>query len=174
MVKKILQKIEQTIGRISDLGLVLSGSLILIMAFLSTYGVARRYLLHRPEPYSYEFSTILLVSCVVFSIAGLQRHMRHLRVDFISNRFSNYTQDILLRIITPILALFYVVIITWKSWENAIYSMSIWERSQSSWQEPLFPIKLTVPVGMAFLCLVLISQLCQGITNLFKKARKDL
>ncbi len=173
MVRKVLQKIEETIGRISDLGLVLSGILILIMAILSTYGVARRYLLNRPEPYSYELSTILLVACVVFSVAGLQRHMRHLRVDFISNRFSNYTQNILLRIITPILALFYAVIVTWKSWENTIYSMSIWERSQSSWQEPLFPAKLTVPIGMALLCLVLMIQFWHGVTQLLKKAQKD-
>lgn len=170
MVKKIFKKIEEMVGLISNLGLTLGGILILIMAFLSTYGVARRYLLNRPEPYSYEISTILLVACVVFSVAGLQRHMRHLRVDFISNRFSKSTQDILLRIVTPILALFYVVIVTWKSCENAIYSMSIWERSQSSWQEPLFPVKLTVPIGMALLCLVLINQLCQGIAKLVKKS----
>jgi TRAP-type C4-dicarboxylate transport system permease small subunit len=142
------------------------------MAFLSTYGVGRRYLLQNPEPYSYEISTILLVGCVVFAVAGLQRHRRHLRVDFISNYFSESLQRILLNIVTPVFALFYVVIITWKSWENALYSLRIDETSQSAWQEPLYPIKLLVPIGMALLCLVLIAQLSYGIASLLKISKK--
>jgi TRAP-type mannitol/chloroaromatic compound transport system permease small subunit len=164
--------VERIIEQICDLGLLISGFLILMMALLSTYGVGRRYLLHNPEPYSYELSTMLLVACVVFAVAGLQRHMRHLRVDFISNYFSASIQSILLNIITPILALFYVVIITWQSWENALYSMRIDELSQSSWQEPLFPIKLFVPIGMALLCLVLMAQLSHGIASLIKMIKK--
>jgi TRAP-type C4-dicarboxylate transport system permease small subunit len=172
LVRKVIQVIERIIEWISDLGLVIGGVLILIMAFLSTYGVGRRYLLHNPEPYSYELSTMLLVACVVFAVAGLQRHMRHLRVDFISNYFSASVQSILLNIVTPILALFYVVIITWQSWENALYSMKIHEMSQSSWREPLFPIKLLVPIGMALLCLVLVAQLSRGIASLIERIKK--
>ena len=63
------------------------------------------------------------------------------------------------------MALFYVGIICWKSWDNALYSMNIWETSQSSWEEPLFPVKMMVPIGMALLCLALASQLIQGIKN---------
>jgi TRAP-type mannitol/chloroaromatic compound transport system permease small subunit len=165
-VRKVLQIIERMIEQIGELGLLISGVLILVMAFLSTYGVGRRYFLHHPEPYSYELSTMLLVACVVFAVAGLQRHMRHLRVDFISNYFSANVKSILLNIVTPVFALFYVLIITWKSWENALYSMRIDEMSQSSWQEPLFPIKLFVPIGMALLCLVLVAQLSHGIVSL--------
>jgi TRAP-type mannitol/chloroaromatic compound transport system permease small subunit len=174
LLKKVLQTIERIIGRMGDLGLLISGILIMIMALLSTYGVGRRYLLHNPEPYSYEISTMLLVACVVFAVAGLQRHMRHLRVDFISNFFSANVQRILLNIVTPIFALFYVVIITWQSWKNALYSMSIDEMSQSSWQEPLFPIKLFVPIGMALLCLVLVAQLSHGIASLIEMIKKKL
>jgi len=171
-VKKVLQIIERILERICDFGLLISGMLILLMALSSTYGVGRRYLLQNPEPYSYELSTILLVGCVVFAVAGLQRHMRHLRVDFISNYFSASVQSILLNIVTPVFALFYVVIITWKSWENALYSMGIEETSQSAWQEPLYPIKLFVPIGMALLCLVLVAQLSHGIVSLIGMIRK--
>jgi len=171
-VRKVLQIIERIVDRICDLGLLISGVLILMMALLSTYGVGRRYLLQNPEPYSYELSTILLVGCVVFAVAGLQRHMRHLRVDFISNYFSASVQSILLNIVTPVFALFYVVIITWKSLENAFYSLRIDETSQSAWQEPLYPIKLFVPIGMALLCLVLVAQLSHGIVSLLKIIKK--
>ena len=151
MIRKLLQIIDRIIERISDLALVISGVLILVMSVLSTYGVGRRYLLHSPEPYSYELSTMLLVTCVVLAVAGLQRYKRHLRVDFVANFLPANLQNALIDIVTPVLGLFYVVIITWKSWENALYSMRIGETSQSSWEEPLFPVKLLVPIGMALL-----------------------
>ena len=66
------------------------------------------------------------------------------------------------------MALFYVGVITWQSWNNTIYSMRIGETSQSSWEEPLFPIKLLVPIGMGLLCMVLIAQLSNGIISLIK------
>jgi TRAP-type mannitol/chloroaromatic compound transport system permease small subunit len=166
MIRKLLNRVNRIIEYVSDLGLVFSGILILAMSVLSTYGVGRRYLLHRPEPYSYELSTMLLVACVVFAVAGLQRYKRHLRVDFIANFLPATVQNALIDIVTPILGLFYVVVITWKSLDNALYSMSIWETSQSSWEEPLFPVKFLVPIGMALLCLVLASQLSRGIASL--------
>ena len=171
-MKKILLTIDRAITRISDWGLLLSGILILIMSVLSTYGVGRRYIFNNPEPYSYELSTMLLVACVVFAIAGLQGQRRHLRVDFIAGRLPHDLENMLVNIVTPILALFYVGIITWKSWDNALYSMSIGETSQSSWEEPLFPIKMMVPIGMALLCLVLASQLIYGIKNLIHPIKR--
>jgi TRAP-type mannitol/chloroaromatic compound transport system permease small subunit len=166
MIRKLLDRVNRIIEHVSDLGLVFSGILILVMSVLSTYGVGRRYLLHRPEPYSYELSTMLLVACVVFAVAGLQRYKRHLRVDFIANFLPATVQNALIDIVTPILGLFYVVVITWKSFDNTLYSMSIWETSQSSWEEPLFPVKFLVPIGMALLCLVLAAQLSRGIASL--------
>jgi len=166
MIRKLLNTIDRIIGHVSDLGLLISGILILVMSILSTYGVGRRYLLHRPEPYSYELSTMLLVACVVFAVAGLQRYKRHLRVDFIANFLPATVQNALIDIVTPIFGLFFVIIVTWKSWDNALYSMSIGETSQSSWEEPLFPVKFLVPIGMALLCLVLGAQLSRGIAVL--------
>jgi len=172
MISSVLQNTKRVIDRISDWGLVISGVLILAMSLLSTYGVGRRYLLHSPEPYSYELSTMLLLACVVLAVAGLQRHGRHLRVDFVANFLPQRVQDILINLLTPVLALFYVGIITWQSWDNALYSMGIGETSQSSWEEPLFPIKFLVPIGMAMLCLVLTAQLTSGIASLVGMIRK--
>jgi TRAP-type C4-dicarboxylate transport system permease small subunit len=165
LIHKVLSNIDRAIGNISFYAMLFSGILIVVMGILSTYAVARRYLLHNPEPYSYELSTIMLVACVVFSIGYLQRQGRHLRVDFISNYFNKNAQDILLNVATPIMALVYVIIITWQSWINALYSLGINETSQSAWQEPLGPTKLCVSVGAFLLCLVLVAQLAHGIAS---------
>lgn len=172
MFKKLIITLDHVIERAGYIALLFSGILIFIMAWLSTYGVTRRYALNIPEAYSYELSTIFLVACVMFAIAGVQRLGRQIRVDFISIRLSEGMQNILLNIIAPILALFYVILVTWQSWDAAWYSMKIHEISQSAWREPWWPTKMTVPVGAGLLCLVLIAQLFHGVTALVRRIRK--
>ena len=172
MFKRLMQTLDRIIERTSYIALLLSGVLILIMSWLSTYGVGRRYLLHNPEPYSYELSTIFLVACVILAVAGVQIYRRQLRVDFITNRLSQGIQDILGDILVPILALFYVVLITWQGWDAAWYSLKIHEISQSAWREPWWPTKMVVPVGSGLLCLVLLAQLVHGINSLIRRLRK--
>jgi len=172
LFKKFIQAVDRVIERAGYIALIFSGVLIFIMAWLSTYGVTRRYVLSNPESYSYELSTIFLVACVMLAIAGVQRLGRQIRVDFISIRLSESWQNILLNIIAPILALFYVVLLTWQSWDAAWYSMKIGEVSQSVWREPWWPTKMVVPVGVGLLCLVLIAQLCHGVTALVRILKK--
>lgn len=172
MFIKILSKLDKAIGRVSDFGLVFSGVLILIMSLLSTYGVGRRYIFKSPEPYSYEISTMMLLGCCVFAVAGLQRHYRHLRVDFVASYFPEKIKVILVNILTPLLAMFYVGVLTSKSWENAMYSLSVGETSQSSWEEVLWPIKILVPIGMGLLFLILLSQLIKGCHTIYLDLRK--
>jgi TRAP-type mannitol/chloroaromatic compound transport system permease small subunit len=113
--------------------------------------VARRYILDIPEPYSYEISVMCLLACAVLGIAHIQTLGRNLRVDFVASRLPQGVQSILLNIVGPILALFYVVILTWKSWKAALYSLQIGELSMSAWRVPLFPIKFVVSIGAALL-----------------------
>jgi TRAP-type mannitol/chloroaromatic compound transport system permease small subunit len=164
-----MQTLDHIVERASYIALLFSGILILIMAWLSTYGVARRYLLKNPEPYSYELSTMFLVACVLLAVAGVQRYGRNLRVDFISNRFPAGVQAALLDIFVPLLALFYVGIMTWQSWDAAWYSLKIGEVSQSAWREPWWPVKMAVPVGAGLLCLVLLAQLVRGVISLTQR-----
>ena len=172
MVKRVIQILDRTIERAGNIALLISGILIMIMAWLSTYGVTRRYALNDPEPYSYEISTIFLLACVVLAIAGVQRMGRHLRVDFVANHLPEGIQDILLNIVGPMLALFYVVILTWQGWDTAWYSLQIGETSQSAWEEPLWPTKIAVPIGAGLLCLVLIAQLSRGVASLIQRIKK--
>jgi TRAP-type mannitol/chloroaromatic compound transport system permease small subunit len=167
----VIKTLDRVIERAANYGLLFSGVMILIMSWLSTYGVARRYLFNNPEPYSYEISTSMLLSCVVLSIAFLQRQGHHLRADFLSNHFSQGTQSITTDIVGPIVALFYIVIITWQSWDAALYSYLIHETSQSSWEEPLYPTKFVVPIGMGLLTLVLLAQLSRGVTSVVQRIK---
>jgi TRAP-type mannitol/chloroaromatic compound transport system permease small subunit len=173
MVKKIFLILDKVIERVGDWGLISSGILILIMSLLSTYAVTRRYVLHNPDSYSYELSTIFLTVCVVLALSGLQRYKRHLRVDFVANYLHPTFQTALLDIIGPVLGLIYVSIITWQSWGNALYSFQVHETSQSIWQEPLYPTKFSIPICMFWLDLVLLAQLARGIIAVVKSGKKN-
>ena len=83
-----------------------------------------------------------------------------------------FDKFILLNIVGPMLALFYVVILTWQSWDTAWYSLQIGETSQSAWEEPLWPTKMVVPIGAGLLCFVLLAQLSRGVALLIQRIKK--
>jgi C4-dicarboxylate transporter DctQ subunit len=152
--------------------LALSGIMILLMAFASTYGVARRYLMHSPEPYSYEISMMLLLWCFVLSLAALQHQQRHLRGDFILNRLPGNVRFFVNGLLSPALAVLCSAILAWKGWEAAEFSMKIGERSISAWAEPLFPVKVVIPVGYGFLFVVALTQFVLGMLAFVRKIRR--
>lgn len=168
MVSEVKGKIDNIIDKASHVFLVLSGTLIVIMMFTATYGVVRRYVFHSPEPYSYELSTMFLLFSFVFAISAVEKLDRHIRVDFISSRLSKRAQHIVLNIIAPFMGLFFATILTWQGIDVALFSMQIGEVSSSIWREPLFPIKLMVPLGYALLLLVLLARIYKGLASLRK------
>jgi TRAP-type mannitol/chloroaromatic compound transport system permease small subunit len=152
--------------------LAVSGIMILLMAFASTYGVARRYLMRSPEPYSYEISMMLLLWCFVLSVAALQNQQRHLRGDFILNRLPGQFRFFVNGILSPALAVLCSAILAWKGWEAAMFSLKIGEHSMSAWAEPHFPVKIVIPVGYGFLLVVAVTQFVLGMHTLVHKIRK--
>ena len=163
MFKETMQTLDRIIERISYYAVYISGLLAVIMAFMATYGVVRRYVLDNPEPYSYELSPMLLVVGIVLAIPYIQRVGRHLRVDILAGRFPEGVQTVLLNILVPLLAIFYLGLMTWHSWADAMHSLEIGEKTYTAWAPPMFPIKIWVPIGVGLLCLVLFAQLCRGI-----------
>jgi TRAP-type mannitol/chloroaromatic compound transport system permease small subunit len=158
-----MQTLDRVIERISYYGVYASGLMAVIMAFMATYGVVRRYIFDNPEPYSYEISTMFLLIGIVLAIPYIQRVGRHLRVDILAGRFPEGVQAVLLNIFVPIVAIFYLAPMTWQSWETAYHSLQIGEKTYTAWAPPMFPIKVWVPIGVGMLCLVLFAQLCHGI-----------
>ena len=174
MVKKVMQTIDHLIERASHLFLVLSGILIVVMMFSTSYGVIRRYAFTSPEPYSYEISTMFLLFSFVFAVSAVERLNRHIRVDFISVRLPERVQNILLNIIAPIIGIYYSVLLTWKSLETALFSLQIGEVSPSIWAVPLFPVKVMVPIGYLLLVLVLLTRIYKGIASLKSSAKQKI
>jgi TRAP-type mannitol/chloroaromatic compound transport system permease small subunit len=168
---KVMQKLDHWIGRASYFLMFASGFLILLMAWIETYGVVKRYVFHAPDPATYELSTMFLLLCGVLAVAGVERLDRHVRNDMVASRFPQRIKIILLETIFPLMALIFCAVLTWKSLGNALYALEIGQVSKTSWALPLAPIKFVIPVCYTLLCLVLIGRFCRGIALL--KGAKD-
>jgi TRAP-type C4-dicarboxylate transport system permease small subunit len=173
LFKKVFSSLEHILDRIVYYAIYVGGVITLIMAFVTTYGVFRRYALNSPEPYSYEIGIFCLISSVSLALPYIQKQGRNLRVDFLSNRWSPQLQGAMLNIVTPLFALFYLGLLVWKSWGDALYSLGRGERTYSAWGPPVGPMKLCVPIGVGLLCLVLIFQLIHGFISLKKHSREE-
>lgn len=166
MEKRLRQAVEPWIERINQFFVVGAGVLIVIMGFLSTYGAIRRYAFRSPEPVSYEFGSIFLLISFVLANAAVERQDRLLRCDLLLDRFPPRIHNIIANIISPIMGITFFGIITWISFGDALRALEIGQVSRSSWPVPLFPVKLFIPIGYGFLCVVLLYRLILGLIGL--------
>jgi TRAP-type C4-dicarboxylate transport system permease small subunit len=166
MGKTAKEVLNKWIERISLAFVALAGSLIVIMAFLSTYGATRRYAFNSPEPVSYEFSRMFLLISFVLALVVVERQDRFIRCDWLLERFPQNIRDIISNIIGPIMGITFFGIITRISFGDALRALQIGQVSLSAWPVPLFPIKLCIPIGYGFLCFVLAVRLFFGLLHL--------
>jgi TRAP-type C4-dicarboxylate transport system permease small subunit len=169
MFINVVEKLDRILERIVYYAIFLAGTITLAMAFATTYGVFMRYAVNRPEHFTYEIGIFCLISSVCLALPYIQKRGRNLRVDFVANHFPPKVQAALPNIVIPLIALFYLGLLVWKSWGDAWYSLSIAERTYSAWAPPVGPMKLFVPIGVGLLCIVLIIQLIHGLLTLGKK-----
>lgn len=158
--------LNQWTKRVNQGLVIFAGSLIVAMAFLATYGSVRRYVFNSPEPISYELSKMFLLFSFVLAIAAVEMQNRFLRCDLLLERFPRNMRNIILNILSPILGFIFFGIITWISFSDTLRAFQIDQHSQSSWPVPLFPVKIMIPIGYGFLCLVLSIRLIHGLLQL--------
>ncbi|MBN2041437.1 MAG: TRAP transporter small permease [Spirochaetes bacterium] len=172
MKSKILITIDLWIERINQVFVISAGFMVVIMAFISTYGAIRRYVFRSPDPVSYEFGCIFLLVSFVLAIAAVERQDRLLRADFFLDKFSDNIRNIISNIVSPVLGIVFFGMISWISFGDAMYAFKIGQLSRSSWPVPLFPVKIFIPIGYGFLCLVLLFRFTVGMANI-KTPRKE-
>jgi TRAP-type C4-dicarboxylate transport system permease small subunit len=127
-----------------------------------------RYIFRNPDPYAYEIIYILMLACVVFSIAHTQRLGRHLRIDILDRYFPEAVQGVLLNIVGPIVGLIFCIPLVWKTWEKAWFALQSGQTTGTT-GIPTFPMMVAIPVGVGLLCLVLIAQILRYLASLRSK-----
>ena len=171
MVRKTIRVLDSLLERLTHIFVVIAGGLTMLMIFTTVYGVVARYFFRRPEPISYELSTILLLWGFLFAISSVERLGQHIRAEIFIQFAPERLRNFLHGLVSPFLALFYCIILTWKGWDVAMYSLKVGERSFSVWAEPLGPIKLMVPICYGLLTFVVFSNFCRGLATYVFRGR---
>ena len=163
---KILKKISQSIDFINSM----LGKIAIIAIFLATIISAGnalfRYIFNLSSNSMLEVQWYLFA--VVFLLASGYTYLKnqHIRIDILSNRFSPKAKAIA-EIIGIVFFLFPAfTMLLYLTIGPAISSWQIWEMSPNPGGLPRAPIKALLPVGMFFLLLQGISELCKAIITL--------
>jgi len=171
-LEKAGKLLASLLDRITFVCLASSGAMIVVMACIDAYGVARRYVFANPDPYVYTSINILMLGCAVFALAHVERLGRHVHVSFVAGHLSHKAQEILQNIIGPILGLIFCLTVIWMSWNDAWFSLQIKQTTPGIVEIPSFPIKMMVPVGLGLFCLVLIAKILRYVGSLKSEAKR--
>jgi TRAP-type mannitol/chloroaromatic compound transport system permease small subunit len=147
-------------------GRILSLFLLLMFALL-LMEVIRRYLLNSPTVWANELSQMLFGAYVVLCGGHILASGGHVNVDILFSRLTRKTQA-KLDIFTSILFFMFCVMMAYYGGSLAWESLATFERSQSAWNPPVYPIKLTIPLGAGLLLLQGIAKLVRDILIVVK------
>jgi len=122
---KIRDNIFRYISQANYLLAVFSGILMVLLALSTSYGVARRYVFNSPEIYSYEIGCMLLLASFILATASVEWSDRFMRVDIVLAHLHQKAYSIIKDIISPFIGLALVILLTWQSGIDAVYSFQI-------------------------------------------------
>lgn len=171
IIARAIQFLGSVLNHVTRLLWIVSGAMVALMAFVTGYGVVMRYIFNNPDPYAYEITYILMLACVVFSLAYTQKLGRHLRIDILDRYYSERVRGVLNNILVPIVGLTFCIPIVWKTWEKALFAFQSGQMSGTT-GIPVYPMMFTIPIGAGLLCLVLIVQILSYLASIMVKDKR--
>lgn len=127
--------------------------LIIPIVLLQVYEALARYFFKSPTIWTWELA--LLMYGVHFFLGGawVLQENRHVRTDVLIMKLSPRLQALLevLLFCTVFAAFMYVMVLT--SWEQALHSIAIQERTFNEWAPPFYPVKTLIAVSFTLLAL---------------------
>jgi TRAP-type mannitol/chloroaromatic compound transport system permease small subunit len=158
-----LDRLIECIDAVNDrMGRALSLGILIIFGLL-IFEVVLRYFFNAPTVWTNELTQMVFGAYVVLSGGHLLWRGGHVNVDILHSRFAPRTRA-LLDVGTSTLFFLFCGMLLYFGGSLALESLSRWEHSQSAWNPPLWPVKLTIPLGAILLLL-------QGLAKLVKDIR---
>jgi len=155
----LADKIDEKLGFLSEklnkfCGAV-SGLSILTIAITVTYEILMRFIFRSPTIWVLEISIYLCIASVFLAAGYTQREKSHIRVDLLTLRLGKRDRMII-EFFTSILAIIYVLVLTWEGAKLAIGALALGETSPTVLRIPVFIPRVFVPIGGILLLLELL------------------
>jgi TRAP-type C4-dicarboxylate transport system permease small subunit len=154
---KILGKLSRWMGYVSAVA-------IMALMLLVTGNVCGRYFFNSPITGAPEIACLLMIVIVFPALAWVAIEGKHIKVDFIMDRFSRRVQVIVDSIMLLIILGIYTII-TWKSFPAAINSRDV----SSLLSIPQAPFYWIMSVGWAVFCLSILALVIKKIAEAGKR-----
>jgi TRAP-type mannitol/chloroaromatic compound transport system permease small subunit len=149
-VLKVIDSINEYVGRVT-------AYISVIIMLLVTYEVVMRYLFNRPTIWTFELNQSLLCIYAAFAGGYTLLHHGHVNVEIVSQRFGKRTMATL-NIFTSLLFFGFIFLLLLQTFEMAVDSIRIGERSEGLIGFPLYPAKIAIVIGVTLI-------LVQGVAN---------
>lgn len=163
----LLKQFSFFITRFNDrLGAWLIGYLVLLMFVILLYEITARYVFSAPTIWATEFTQLMFGAYVMLSGGYLLANKGHVNVDLFYNRLSPRLQA-LTHILTSFLFFAFISVLLMEGWIMASNSIDMLETSSSAWNPPVWPLKLTIPLGAGLILLQGIAGIMDQLPVLF-------
>jgi TRAP-type mannitol/chloroaromatic compound transport system permease small subunit len=140
--------------------------LAFVMFLLLLLEVVARYVFSAPTVWATELTQMLFGAYVMLSGGYLLAHQRHVSVDIFHARFSP-KKKAAVDVITSVLFFMFMLVLLKEGWTMAEEAISRLETSHSAWNPPIWPLKLTIPIGTVLLLLQGVVKLVHDLRALF-------
>jgi len=126
--------------------------LIIVIIGVTIWEVILRYVFNAPTIWAFDAAYLIFGAYGVLGGAYTLYLKGHVNVDILYGRFPLRVRAIV-DLGTSIFFFLFCGLLLWKGGEMAWDSLKIMERGSSAWNPPIYPIKLTIPIGVFLLLL---------------------
>ena len=138
--------------------------LILPLVLGLAYEVISRYAFNAPTIWAYDTAYMLYGSHFMLGAGYTLLKKGHIRTDFFYENWSTRRKGMVDSFCYVFLFFPGMLLFLAAGWESAWHSVLIRETSEASaWRPPIWPFKLTIPVGAAFLILQGVSEMIKSL-----------
>ena len=149
----MLRRLVNGIEYLSEWSGKVTAFLLLAMAGVIGYEVILRYGLGSPTIWGAQLAQMIFGTYAVLGGAYALRYRAHVNMDALYGRFSPRTKAIL-DLVTSLVFFFAIAFLVWMGWVLGWQSVMQRESSvQTPWHQPIWPVKLMIPIGAVLILL---------------------
>ena len=142
----------KTIDRISEETGKGVSYLVVFLTAVILYEIFARYLFKSPTIWAHEVAQMIYGAYVLLLGAYAMKQGVHVNVDVLYGKFSPRTRAAI-DLFTWLLFFYFCGLILVKGWEMAYESFEMGETAPTPFAPPLWPIKMTIPLGALLILL---------------------
>lgn len=158
-----------------ETGLNVAGALLIVFMMLWTMGeIVGRYLFNHPIKGHVEVVELVMAGVVFLGIAFTEKVGGHVRMELFVTRVLKGRLRLIIESFTLLLALFIFAIITYYSLKVSVFHSLRAGDATPLLYLPTWPSKLCIPVGSFFLCLRLVTEIIQHLSQAIIGVKPEL